>query len=191
MNDYYTYAYLRADKTPYYVGKGRNGRAFSNSRRTFKCPKDKSRVLFLKKNMSEEDAFKHERYMISVLGRKDLGTGILRNRTDGGEGSAGKVYTEEYRANLRKAAAKKPPRSRHSIEKQRAKILGTKQSEEHAANNGASHRKSITLIHTGTGEIRTFSSGTQAAIVLELHPPSVAALRKGKLQTTQGWRIKK
>ena len=56
------------------------------NRRSCPVPKDKKRIIYLKKNLTEEEAFKHEKYMIAVLGRKDLGTGILRNLTDGGEG---------------------------------------------------------------------------------------------------------
>ena len=93
-NDYYTYAFLREDKTPYYIGKGRGNRAY-DKRRAIKPPKDKSRIIFLKKNLTEAEAFKHEVYMIFVLGRKDLGTGILRNRTNGGEGSSGAVRSAE------------------------------------------------------------------------------------------------
>ena len=190
MNDYYTYAYLREDGTPYYVGKGRNGRAFSNSRRTFKCPLDKARVLFLKRNLSEAEAFKHECYMIAVLGRKDLGKGILHNKTDGGEGLSGLVITEKHRANLCKAAAKKKPRTKASIEKGRAKLLGRKQSPTHVKNNGIAHRIAVVLEHTGTHEVRAFSSGKEAAKALDLHEPSISALRKGKLLTHKGWRIK-
>jgi hypothetical protein len=85
--DYYTYAYLRIDKTPYYIGKGRGRRMFDRSnRRSCSLPKDRKRIIYLKKNLTEEEAFKHEKYMIDVFGRKDLGTGILRNLTDGGEG---------------------------------------------------------------------------------------------------------
>ena len=89
MNNYYTYAYLRKDRTPYYVGKGEGNRAYKKKRGEIQPPKDKSRVIFLKKNLIEEEAFKHEKYIIAVLGRKDLGTGILRNLTDGGEGTSG------------------------------------------------------------------------------------------------------
>jgi hypothetical protein len=95
-NRFYTYAYLREDRTPYYIGKGKVNRAFS-SNRTINRPKDKSRIIFLKQNLTEDEAFKHEIYMIAVFGRKDLGTGILHNRTDGGEGPSGAVRSEEFK----------------------------------------------------------------------------------------------
>ena len=87
-NGFYTYAYLRKNKTPYYIGKGKDDRAFVKNRCGAKPPKDKNKIIFLKQNLTEEEAFRHEIYMIAVFGRKDLGTGILRNRTDGGEGAS-------------------------------------------------------------------------------------------------------
>jgi len=97
---YYTYAYLREDRTPYYIGKGKGNRINSKNR-TIKPPKDKSRIIFLKQNLTEEEAFKHEIYMISVFGRKDLGTGILHNRTNGGEGTSGWVASSETKEKMR------------------------------------------------------------------------------------------
>jgi hypothetical protein len=95
---YYTYAYLRENGTPYYIGKGKGNRMYRKSRKHhIQPPKDKSKILLLKQNLTEEEAFKHEVYMINVLGRKDLGTGILRNRTNGGEGISGRVISDETR----------------------------------------------------------------------------------------------
>jgi len=95
MNNYYTYAYLREDGTPYYIGKGKNYRLY-NKRHTIGVPK-KERILVLKNNLTEQEAFRHEVYMISVFGRIDLGTGILHNKTNGGEGTSGRVISKEHK----------------------------------------------------------------------------------------------
>jgi len=96
---FYTYAYLREDRTPYYIGKGEARRAYSKHHRVSVPPLD--RILFLKKNLLEEDALKHEEYMIKVFGRKDNGTGILANLTDGGVATSGYIRTEEEKKYLR------------------------------------------------------------------------------------------
>jgi len=96
---YYTYAYLREDGTPYYIGKGKGDRAYRKVGKPCATPKDKSKIIQLKTNLTEEEAFNHERYMIFILGRKDLGTGILLNKSDGGEGRSGYIPTEELKRN--------------------------------------------------------------------------------------------
>jgi hypothetical protein len=90
--EYYTYAYLREDGTPYYIGKGINNRAYKGDCKSVRVP-PKNRILFLKTGLTEEESFKHEIYIINILGRKDIGTGILRNLTDGGEGFSSKQMT--------------------------------------------------------------------------------------------------
>jgi len=100
---YYTYAYLREDGTPYYIGKGKGNRAYRKSGKPCATPKDKSKIIYLKTNLTEEQSFNHEKYMIFIIGRKDLGTGILLNKSDGGEGASGCIQSEETR---RKRSAK-------------------------------------------------------------------------------------
>lgn len=100
MRDYYTYAYLREDKTPYYIGKGKGRRLKKRCKGDVKPPKNQSLVIFLKTQLTEEEAFRHEIYMIALYGRKDLGNGILRNMTNGGDGSSGAVRSKETRLKM-------------------------------------------------------------------------------------------
>ena len=107
-NIYYCYVYKREDGTPYYIGKGRGSRAFITSGRIISPPRDRTNIFFACEGVTESEAFEMEVALISLLGRKDLGTGILRNRTDGGEGVSGAVISTETRKKMARARKGKP-----------------------------------------------------------------------------------
>ena len=105
---FYTYSYHRQrDFTPYYYGKGKNGRDVHNNH-GINIPRkpdgsaDRARIL-VQYWPDEATAFEMEKYYIRLFGRKDNGTGILRNLTDGGEGASGTVCSVETRVKLRDA----------------------------------------------------------------------------------------
>jgi hypothetical protein len=58
-NCFYTYAYLREDKTPYYIGKGKGQRAFVKLKNEIPKPKYKDRIIILKNNLTEEERKKY------------------------------------------------------------------------------------------------------------------------------------
>jgi len=132
---FYVYAYLREDETPYYIGKGKDGRAWSPQHRIHR-PKNKSNIVIIESQLSEVGALAIERRLIEWYGRKDIGTGILRNQTAGGEGAAGRVGlykpTEEMnRLNReRQLGVKKPAVSKALMGRTQSEASNKKRSEK-------------------------------------------------------------
>jgi len=112
MTQFYTYLWLREDGTPYYVGKGCGNRAYTSTGHKVRKPKCKTRVL-VQRWESEEEALQMEKWWIALFGRKDIGTGTLRNRLDGGDKVPpsynwyGREHTEDTKAKMSASAKKR------------------------------------------------------------------------------------
>ena len=138
---FYTYAYLRSKDsktakagTPYYIGKGHGSRAYNTCRTP--VPKDKSKIIILKENLSEQEAFANEKELIKFYGRKDLGTGILMNWTDGGEGTSNP--SQETRRRMMESKA--------DYFKERPEMYGGslgRTAEQHSADSAKAAQKGI------------------------------------------------
>lgn len=87
---YYVYAYIRASNlTPYYIGKGSGNRAWHKTAGEIGKPRNSSLIIILEHDLTEIGALAIERRIIAWYGRIDINTGILRNKTDGGDGGNG------------------------------------------------------------------------------------------------------
>ena len=180
---YYTYAFLREDRTPYYIGKGKGNRAYRSRDKGIKPPKDKSKILILKQNLTEEESFRHEVYMIAVFGRKDLGTGILHNRTNGGDGVSGAVVSDETRRKKSEALKGKP----------RSKEIRRKISEAH---KGKTHSEKSRRKMSDTRKGKTHSEETKrkqseakkGKTFSEEHKRKLSESQKGKSRSEESKR---
>ncbi len=105
----YVYIYYDPRKTPIepiYIGKGKGKRMSFHKNRAenpiLKRKLEKIKVLGLEPiiekfidNISDEEALKIEIELITKYGRIDLGTGPLCNLTEGGDGTSGRIASEE------------------------------------------------------------------------------------------------
>ena len=181
MNKYYTYAYLREDGTPYYIGKGKNDRALSSHGKWANVPA-RERILFLKKDLTEEEAFKHEIYMIDVFGRKDIRTGILRNLTDGGDGISGYKHKKSHIERMKTDN----PMWRDEI---RNKFIGKKHSKESIEEMKKAFRRYIYTFICPEGNRYETDCSWEFCNERGLDASSVTKVIKGKMKTHKGWTI--
>ena len=108
---FYVYVYRdprqRKDRQPVYVGKGTGDRDLSHwSRGSHNKPLQDFLSHLRGANLepicervfeteNEKEAFDKEVDLIKLYGRRDIKTGCLFNRTDGGDGASGAVRTDE------------------------------------------------------------------------------------------------
>jgi len=146
---FYTYLWLREDGTPYYVGKcTRLYRALHSRDHNVFCPKDPDRII-IQEHVLEKDALEVERFFIGFYGRKDTGTGCLRNFTDGGEGMSGFVLKPETIAKM--SAAKKSMQLRlgcHPSEDTRKQIAASLSGTHQPASAIAKRVKTMEMIRS-------------------------------------------
>jgi len=99
------YRHIRKDKNqPFYIGIGNEKRPYKKSDRNNYwhsiVSKTEYEVEILFEDLTWEQAAEKEIEFIKIYGRKDNGTGILANMTDGGDGSLGKKASKETRVKM-------------------------------------------------------------------------------------------
>lgn len=133
----YVYRHVRLDTNePFYIGIGSDNkleRAYSNLGRNKYwnriVSKTEYRIDILFDDLSWEEACEKEKEFIALYGRVDIGTGILCNMTDGGEGAYGRKMSEKNKIALikRNTGSKK---SNETIIKMSKVKIGKLKSEE-------------------------------------------------------------
>lgn len=120
----YKFGDLSFDCQPFYVGKGKGKRMFKHlleAKSDGKYGLNQHKLNTIKKinkeglepiilvdiqNTDESVVLQREQYLISLMGRSDIGTGILTNLTNGGESGEGYKQTPESLAKVRESKIK-------------------------------------------------------------------------------------
>ena len=104
LNNFYIYQHLKADTNEiFYVGKGNKKRAYSHNRGEYwkrVVAKHGLIVQIIHQDLDEDTAFKLEIETIQIYRSQGI---KLVNMTDGGEGTSGRITTDESRLNYSKS----------------------------------------------------------------------------------------
>ena len=188
----YVYGEYSFDYEPFYVGKGKNGRAYAHleegrlnkaENRLFsnKIKKIKHmcghnpHILIYKDHMDELDALNLEKDIVTNIGRRDKKIGPLCNLTDAGDGVSGLIISEQSKKIMseKKKGINHPNYGKHLSDKTKKKIgdgnRGKKRTEETNRKNRECH---IGLVSGNKGKHGHVSTS------------SIEKMRKAKLGKT-------
>ena len=196
---FYVYAFLRSKPSttgskysPYYIGKGIRHRAFKNTSRRCPIPADKSYIVFIQEGLTEEEAFSLEKYCIALYGRIDLGTGILRNLTDGGDGSSGWRPSQETRNKMSQSRVGKPLPQKVKNNMSRALLgnqrwLGKQHTESTKRKMSQSSQRYLYEFTDSSGEIYITDNASEFAEQYGLSDGHLNQVIHGKRTHHKGW----
>jgi NUMOD3 motif len=170
---FYTYLYRDPkDDTPIYVGKGTDARAWvhlnkSTNTRLDNTLRKREREGYavepiINFEVDEATALEMEKFWIDFYGRADLNKGTLFNLTDGGDGPAGAIRSEETKARISEAQvghSRLPTHTEESKQKMRDSLKG-RVGHRAGKTHSEESRKKMTAAHNGktgywTGKCRS------------------------------------
>lgn len=181
---YYTYAHFTKDnKKLFYIGKGKNRRAWQTSGRNrywSNVVKKHGRIVkILAEWDTEEEAFEHEKFLIGCF------EGKLVNLTDGGEGTSGRKQSKEEKEK-RSLKLKGVPFTEERKANISASLKGRKLSPEQAKK----HREHLAKVRVKTEKkVKCLTSNivypsiTEAGKIEKVDPASIVKACKGILKT--------
>ena len=110
---YYVYSHINAiTKEVFYIGKGKDKRAYIKRGRSKYWKRIVNKygyeIEIIHSNLSNEEACKLEKEYILKYGRRDIGTGILINFTDGGEGTLNRPMNDKTKKILKEINTGRP-----------------------------------------------------------------------------------
>lgn len=232
-NRFYNYLYLDPEKPgiypikglniilkyePFYVGKGTGQRKDKHKFKSSITGKFmKSKIISLKKKnlepiiikiidkITNQESCDNEKYLIKIIGRRDLGLGPLVNLTDGGEGVLNVSNSSREKMSLAKQGKTSPRKGCKLTNEQKLKLsiinsgknhpkFGLKHSKETREKISLT-RKRIPILQLSLDNIliKEHSSVTEAANELNIFNSNIVKCLKGKIFSYKGfkWTYKK